>query len=475
MPRKPASQLEWRRRQRLRRLYRQAEREGLTRLFFARTLALVVIAAYFLATAAWDPRLLYPLGAIAGFVFLGSLSYVVGRNDSIRGLAAYVFVALDVALLCAVIAIPNPFDPVQPPAPVLLRGADGFVYLTIFIALAALSLSPWLVIWAGLMVAFGWGLLIWFTASQPGAILSTQSPVETAGSLEQRLARYLDPQFIDLHGQLAQSLVALLVAGILALAVARLRRVVHAHARSERERGNLARYFSPRVINELARTDDPFGPVRRQEVGVLFVDIVGFTGFAAQHSPETAMELVREFYRRMEEAVFAHDGTLDKYMGDALMATFGVPKPTGRDAGNAIACARAMMAALADWNGQRRAGGLAPLDARVGIDYGPVVLGAVGSERSLAFTVVGDTVNIASRLQQAARDLDASIAVSDAVIEAARREDPDALTVDFRDGGEWSIPGHPQSMRVWTLGRPPVPRPAGDLQADGAMAPAYRS
>ncbi len=474
MSRKPASKLEWRRRQRLRRLYLQAEREGLARLFFARTLTLVAIAAYFLATEIWDLELVYPLGAIAGFVLLGALSYSVGRNDSIRGLAAYVFVALDVALLAAVIVIPNPFDAARMPEPIVPGGVDSFVYLTIFIALAALSLSPWLVIWAGFVVAFGWGFLVWFVARQPGSPPSAPSEVPEPGMLETFLADYLDPRFIDLQGHLAQGLAALLVAFILALAVARLRRVVNAHARTERERGNLARYFSPRVINELASTDDPIGPVRQQEVGVLFVDIVGFTGFAAQHSPETAMELVREFYQRMEEAVFAHDGTLDKYMGDALMATFGVPKPTGRDAGNAIACARDMMAALADWNRQRRDAGLAPLDARVGIDYGPVVVGAVGSERSLAFAVIGDTVNIASRLQEAAREFDASIAVSNAVLETARRENPDAMVADFRDGGDWSIPGHPQSVRVWMLGRPPVPRAAGDPRADSGLQPAVQ-
>jgi adenylate cyclase len=331
------------------------------------------------------------------------------------------------------------------------------------------------VIWAGLLVAFGWGALIWRAASQPGALLSTQIPLPAGSSLEQRLAIYLDPQFIDLHAYLAQALVALLVASILALAVARLRRVVHAHARSERERGNLARYFSPRMINEIAGADDPFGPVRRQEVAVLFADMAGFTAFAAGHAPEQAMDLVREFYRRMEEAIFAHDGTVDRYLGDGVMATFGVPKPTGRDAHNALACARDMVAALTDWNIERKAAGLAPVDARIGVDHGPVVLGTVGSERSLAFTVIGDAVNIASRLQEAARDLEVAIAAGDTVIEAARREDPEAPPSDFRDAGEWSIPGHPESLRLWTQGRPQVPSIAPDLRADADLAAISRA
>ena len=100
----------------------------------------------------------------------------------------------------------------------------------------------------------------------------------------------------------------------------------------------------------------------------------------------------------MEEAVFAHGGTLDKYLGDGLMATFGTPFASERDALNALDCARAMMDSVARWNETRAARGEPPIRASVGLHYGPAVLGDIGANR-LEFAVIGNTVNVASRIE----------------------------------------------------------------------------
>jgi adenylate cyclase len=152
--------------------------------------------------------------------------------------------------------------------------------------------------------------------------------------------------------------------------------------------------------------------VRRQAVGVLFADLVGFTTLAEDMTPEEVMALLRDFHGRMEDQVFRHGGCLEKFIGDALLATFGVPDVGSRDATDALACARGMLAALAAWNGERVARGLAPLRIGVGLHYGQVVLGDIGSERSMAFATVGDTINVTSRLQSLTRDLGATIVAS---------------------------------------------------------------
>ena len=119
----------------------------------------------------------------------------------------------------------------------------------------------------------------------------------------------------------------LIVAMTLALAARRANALLISHAGIERERTNLARYFSPNVVEQLSRNDEPLKQVRTQNVAVLFADIVDFTAYADGRSPMEVIGTLRQFHERMEREVFRHDGTLDKYLGDGLMATFGTPSP----------------------------------------------------------------------------------------------------------------------------------------------------
>jgi adenylate cyclase len=165
------------------------------------------------------------------------------------------------------------------------------------------------------------------------------------------------------------------------------------------------------------------------------------------------IEMLRGFHGRMANIVFAHHGTLDKYVGDALMATFGAPRRGAADASDALRCARAMLAALADWNAQRRAAGAGPLRMGIGLNWGPVVMGDIGTEHSLAFAIVGDTVNATQRLERLTRDLDCMIVASDAFIGQVRREtgDAGALLAGFHPGPPQTLRGRAAAMPVWTL------------------------
>jgi len=235
------------------------------------------------------------------------------------------------------------------------------------------------------------------------------------------LAAYFDPNYASVLKYQNEMIAFLLVSAGLALLVRRSRSLVAERAEAERERGNLARYFSPKVVDILAERDEPLGRVRRQAVGVLFADLVGFTALAEDMAPEEVMALLRDFHGRMEDQVFRHGGCLEKFIGDALLATFGVPDVGTRDATDALDCARGMLAALASWN-RERAGRLAPLRMGVGVHYGQVVLGDIGSARSMAFATVGDTINVASRLQALTRELGATIVASGALVAAVERE-----------------------------------------------------
>jgi adenylate cyclase len=236
--------------------------------------------------------------------------------------------------------------------------------------------------------------------------------------------------------------------------VSRSRKMADDYTTAERARSNLARHFSPNVVDELASNDEPFGPVRRQDVAVLFADIVGFTRYSEDHPAEEVFELLRTFHRRMEQVVFDHGGTVDNYIGDCIMATFGVPRPAEDDAVRALRCAQAMAAAVEEWNSSRRAKGRAPIDVRIGCQYGPVVLGAIGSERNLSVAVVGDTCNVASRLQAMCRELDAEVCVGADLIEAVKQAGAEDALAGMVEHGPIHVRGRDHEVEVWIAPKP---------------------
>ncbi len=219
---------------------------------------------------------------------------------------------------------------------------------------------------------------------------------------------------------------------------------------AERARTNLARYVPPNLVDTLAAHDQPFGPPRQQDAAVLFVDIRGFTTMSEEMSPTAVMELLRAFHERMVSVIFAYGGTLDKYIGDAVLATFGVPTPGSRDAANALTCAYAMLDNLRDWNQERLARDEQPIGVGIGLHYGPLVTGDIGSENALEFAIIGDTVNIASRLQGLTRSLETDLVVSQALAEKARSElNGSASLLDrLADAGEQTVSGRTRKVRV---------------------------
>jgi adenylate cyclase len=242
--------------------------------------------------------------------------------------------------------------------------------------------------------------------------------------------------------------------------IAKVRELDRRRAVAERARANLARYFSPNIVGMLAERDEPFGAVRRQTVAVLFVDIVGFTQMAERMEPEAVVTLLRQFHDRMTARIFACGGTVEKYIGDAIFAVWGLPDADEDDAVNALRCADGMIAAIGGWNAERAAADEAPLAIGIGLHLGPAVIGDVGSERSLSFTVIGDTVNTASRLQVLTRDFATPLVVSDALVAAIDPSAPDGtarLLEALRDQGTQTLRGRSGAVRVWTRAADPEP------------------
>jgi adenylate cyclase len=235
--------------------------------------------------------------------------------------------------------------------------------------------------------------------------------------------------------------------------VAKLREMDRQRLAAERARNNLSRYFSPNIVELLAAQDEPLGAGRRETVAVLFADIVAFTRMAEVMAPEDVLAMLREFHARMTAQIFASGGTVDQYMGDGIIAVFGAPAASSNDAANALYCAEMMLDTLERWNQEREGKGEARLDIGIGLNYGQVVLGDVGSEHSMSFTAIGDTVNTAARLQVLTRALKTPLVVGDAVVQAIQALSPEIAAERIgrlEDRGEYSLRGRASPVRVWT-------------------------
>jgi adenylate cyclase len=391
--------------------------------------------------------MLYFEALIGLFFVLGIGQYVLAKSRFAHPAHKYFFTLAGILLLTFTVLRPSPFDSVFDLPPMLLR-SPNFLYFLILLAGSMLSYSPRLVLYNGLVTVAVWSIGVWWIISLPETVTFMDFGALLNGEETRRI--FLGENVVFVMGWVQQVAIYAIFTGIMALVAWRARRLVETQAATERERANLSRYFSPNMVDELAASDTPLGAVRRQNVAVLFADIVGFTGMSERHSPEQVIALLRGFHGRMEAVVFAHGGTLDKYIGDAVMATFGTPRTGARDASDALACAGAMADAIAAWNQERSAAGEAPVHAGIGLHYGPAVLGDIGGAHRLEFAVIGDTVNVANRLERLTRSLGADIVVGgDLVAEVRREGGGEALLEGFSERIGQEIPGRAGAITVW--------------------------
>jgi adenylate cyclase len=422
------------------------ERRGLMLASGARSAAVLVVLVW-LAYANPERGLAYAwvLGTGALFLVTGVAQFWLYAQRSSPTMAPYAFVLVDSLLLTAVLLAPNPYATTPLPLAMPLRFAT-FLYFFVLLMQMAFSFRPRLLLWATACGIGAWTVGFLMILYAPGTVTDPRG-----ADTPERLAVYFKPDYVSPR-KYQNEIVVFLVVGVgLALLVRRSRALVAERTEAERARGNLARYFSPKVVDVLAERDEPLGRVRRQPVGVLFADLVGFTTLAEEMPPEGVMALLRDYHGRMEEEVFRHSGCLEKFIGDALLATFGVPDTGPRDATDALACAGGMLAALAAWNVERAAAGLPPMRMGIGVHYGPVVAGDIGSRRSMAFATVGDTTNVASRLQALTRDLGVAIVASGALVDAVQREGADlALLQGLAPRGRHPLRGRDTPIDLWT-------------------------
>ena len=428
------------------------ELAGLAYMFWGRLIALGMLAVWVAATLPFERSGFY-LAAIAAFALLGAPPYLLARRGIGGTPVTAAFLLLDAAILTYILIVPPPFFAEGWTAQLNLR-LPNFLYLGVFLVGMALSYSPALVIWTGIASIAAWSAGVLWVATLPDSIpYSSRDVLDRDVSIGPATLGLLNPQTVSLTTWYNQIVFLVLVTLILALAVWRSRQLVRRQVAAEAERASLSRYFSPNIVRELSTGGRALDRPAVQPAAVLFADMVGFTAISERLAPDALVGLLREFLGRLARVAFAHDGTVDKYIGDAIMVHFGTPRPQKDDPARALACAAAMIAEVGRWNAERAKAGEAPIGIGIGVHYGEVLVGNVGDARRLEYSVLGDTVNVASRLERLTRETGASLVVSDDLVRAVHgcEVDPSALVAGLRRDQAHTVRGRREPVAIWCL------------------------
>lgn len=387
------------------RLFREAEIEAERFLSLVRLAAALVLAAA-LGMALWavggpPPEVVsqiltvYPVLAL--YVAIGALSWRLATPSRFRPWLPWAFTAADCVLVLFNIATTMVNLGVDPTT---LWVFPATWLAPLVLVFGVLRYNPWLQGFAALLLVGGMAGLLWL---MPG-------PAAGLGPIE----HLLDPP-----PTVVRLVLLGLAAVILVLAAVRRRSLLLRAIEEAEQRANLARYLPPEIADLVAEGD--VARLRQGweiEIGILMVDIRGFTRRAeALASPFAVTTLLNRFRAEVQAAATAAGGVVDKFVGDNAIIVFGVPDSHGDEAARALDCAKRLLDGIAAWNAAEPAS--EPVRIGIGAHFGPVFAGVVGDDARLEFTVLGDTVNVASRLEQLTRATDGGLIASVALVNRA--------------------------------------------------------
>ena len=328
--------------------------------------------------------------ALALYLGFSLLRLILLRRDFAPSWFLVLSVFFDMALLMGLIwSFHLQYDQ---PAAFYLK-APTLLYVFIFVALRGLRFFAGYVVLAGGTAALGWLVLLNY------ALMTSDAP---GMGVTRDYVLYMTSAMVLIGAELDKIIAILLTTAILALALMRARRLLVASVAEEVAHRDLERFFAPEIAGRITAAEDRVRPGHGEirEAAVLVTDVRGFTRLAMTTDPDALMALLAEYQHRMVGVIQAHGGSIDKFLGDGILATFGAAFPSDTATADALRAVDGLLAEAEDWRRDRQGRGLAPLEIGFAVAAGPVVFGAVGEENRLEFTVIGEPVNLAAKLEK---------------------------------------------------------------------------
>jgi adenylate cyclase len=350
-----------------------------------------------------------PVALALYFLFTGLRLALVLRGR-LPGWFLGLSVVIDIAVL--MITIWSFHLQYQAPPSIYLK-APTLLYAFILIALRVLRAEPAWILLAGASTLAGWGALVVYAMENSGDMAVTRN-----------FKVYATTDAMLLGAEVDKALSFAAVTVILAIATVRSRRllvraVTESHAAME-----LSRFFAPEVASDIRMTRDNLKPgdAMQRDAAVMMVDLRGFTRLSARLAPKQTLALIAEYQGRIVPAIRAHGGSIDKYLGDGILATFGAARESSTFAADALRAQVAVLQAAADWSAERAARGEDAVRVGCAVATGPMLCGVIGVEDRLEWTVIGEAANLAAKLEKHCKALGVSALTTRATLDLARTQ-----------------------------------------------------
>jgi len=324
--------------------------------------------------------------AISIYLALTVIRLVMSHLFSMPPWMLALSVAFDMALLFGLIWTFH--IQYEQPAAFYLK-APTLLYVFIFIALRALRFEVRFVVLAGALAAFGWLILVAYAV---GA-----GPTD---AITRDFVQYMTSNSILIGAEFDKVVSIVVVTAIIAAAVGRSRRLLKQTVEEAFTIQDLSRFFAPEIAERITAQGQDLiaGAGEIRSGAILNVDVRNFTRLAHDLAPDTVMRMLAEYQACVVPIIQRHGGRIDKFMGDGIMATFGVTTPNDTYAADALRALEEVMAEARRWSIGAQTGGGLPLQVNAAVASGSVVFGAVGDRTRLEYTVIGDAVNLSAKL-----------------------------------------------------------------------------
>jgi adenylate cyclase len=315
----------------------------------------------------------------------------------------YASVLADMALLMAVIWSYH-LKYLQPPG--FYLKAPTFVYVFLFIALRALRFEARYVLFAGAVAVGGWLMLLLFALGVPdelglyGVPRAQDCPAHPC--VTRNYLEYMRTDNVLIGAEVDKLVIVALSTAVLALAISRARRLLVRAIAESTAAQDLSRFLDPSVADRIRRSEIRIaaGQGELRHAAILTTDLRGFTELSASMAPDDVVKLLQDYQAHVCAAIQDKGGSIDKFLGDGILSSFGAARPGPSFAADALYAADAVLAAVDAWNTERAARSQPAVRVGLAVASGEVLFGAVGSGDRLEYTVIGDAVNLAAKLEK---------------------------------------------------------------------------